>query len=177
MNRSTPVSLVLLLTLILSGCADASSDTAPATDASDATAASPATDVTASGETAESGTLLNPNTAEEAALAAVPGMTPELAAAVVGARPFSDMLQVDALLGQTLDETAREAVYGHVFLRLDLNAASDEEIKLIPGVGDRMAHEFEEYRPYDAIERFRREIGKYVDEAEVARLERYVEIR
>ena len=28
-----------------------------------------------------------------------------------------------------------------------------------------------------AIEQFRREIGKYVDEAEVARLERYVTIR
>jgi len=40
-----------------------------------------------------------------------------------------------------------------------------------------MEHEFEEYRPYTNIERFRREIGKYVDAAEVARLERYVEIR
>jgi hypothetical protein len=37
-----------------------------------------------------------------------------------------------------------------------------------------MAHEFEEYRPYSSIEQFRREIGKYVDEAEVARLEQYV---
>ena len=37
-----------------------------------------------------------------------------------------------------------------------------------------MLHEFKEYRPYRAIEQFRREIGKYVDEQEVARLERYV---
>jgi hypothetical protein len=48
---------------------------------------------------------------------------------------------------------------------------------LIPGVGEQMQHEFEEYRPYDNIARFRREIGKYVDDAEVARLERYVAIR
>jgi hypothetical protein len=40
-----------------------------------------------------------------------------------------------------------------------------------------MRHEFEEYRPYRAIEQFRREIGKYVDSAEVARLEHYVAIR
>ena len=39
-----------------------------------------------------------------------------------------------------------------------------------------MRHEFEEYRPYRAIEQFRREMGKYVDPAEVARLERYVTI-
>ena len=37
-----------------------------------------------------------------------------------------------------------------------------------------MAHEFEEYRPYTDLDQFRREIGKYVDEGEVARLERYV---
>ena len=39
-----------------------------------------------------------------------------------------------------------------------------------------MLHEFKEYRPYGNIEQFRREIGKYVDEDEVARLERYVVI-
>jgi len=44
----------------------------------------------------------------------------------------------------------------------------------IPGLGQRMLHEFKEYRPYNNIERFRREIGKYVYDREVARLERYV---
>jgi hypothetical protein len=39
-----------------------------------------------------------------------------------------------------------------------------------------MLHEFKEYRPYTAIDTFRREIGKYVDKDEVARLERYVKI-
>ena len=36
--------------------------------------------------------------------------------------------------------------------------------------------EFEEYRPYTNIEQFRREMGKYWDAAEVARLEQYVRI-
>ena len=40
-----------------------------------------------------------------------------------------------------------------------------------------MQHEFEEYRPYTSMAQFRREIGKYVDEDEVERLARYVEIR
>ena len=40
-----------------------------------------------------------------------------------------------------------------------------------------MAHEFEEYRPYVALAQFRREIGKYVDDDELNRLARYVEIR
>jgi hypothetical protein len=37
-----------------------------------------------------------------------------------------------------------------------------------------MLHEFKEYRPYKTMDQFRREIGKYVDKKEVARLERYV---
>ena len=47
---------------------------------------------------------------------------------------------------------------------------------LIPGLGPKMLHEFKEYRPYKAIAQFRREIGKYVDEKEVARLEGYVRV-
>ena len=58
-----------------------------------------------------------------------------------------------------------------------VSSGHKEEILLIPGVGPQMAEEFEEYRPYDSIERFRREIGKYVDSTEVARLEQYVTIR
>ena len=37
-----------------------------------------------------------------------------------------------------------------------------------------MAREFDEYRPYTDMDQFRREIGKYVDEDEVARYEQYV---
>jgi len=62
----------------------------------------------------------------------------------------------------------------YVFVPLDLNTASDPDLLTIPGLGTRMLREFKEYRPYDGIERFRREIGKYVSKEEVARLERYV---
>lgn len=60
---------------------------------------------------------------------------------------------------------------------INLNTATDAEIMSIPGMGPRMLHEFKEYRPYTSIEQFRREIGKYVDKAEVARLEQYVTIK
>ena len=57
---------------------------------------------------------------------------------------------------------------------LNLNTAAEEDFLQVPGVGDRMAHEFEEYRPYASVREFRREIGKYVDEATVAGYEPYV---
>jgi radical SAM superfamily enzyme with C-terminal helix-hairpin-helix motif len=37
-----------------------------------------------------------------------------------------------------------------------------------------MVREFAEYRPYTSILQFRKEIGKYVDEAQVASYEQYV---
>jgi DNA uptake protein ComE-like DNA-binding protein len=59
-------------------------------------------------------------------------------------------------------------------LKINLNTASADEFLAIPGVGSRMVREFQEYRPYTSILQFRREIGKYVDEAQVAEYEKYV---
>ena len=73
-----------------------------------------------------------------------------------------------------MSDNELEGIYANLFVPLKLNSASDDDIQLIPGVGSRMAHEFEEYRPYTSMDQFRREIGKYVDEDEVARYEMYV---
>ncbi len=73
------------------------------------------------------------------------------------------------------DELSRLEQY--VFVPINLNTASDEDILTIPGLGSRMLREFKEYRPYANIEQFRREIGKYVSEDEVARFERYVTLK
>ena len=59
--------------------------------------------------------------------------------------------------------------------KLNLNTASANDFRNgIPGLGNKMVHEFEEYRPYKSIQQFRREIGKYVDQAQVTEYEKYV---
>lgn len=121
--------------------------------------------------------MLDPETATREQLLGVPGMTEESADAIIAARPIENMLEVDGLLPAAMDSTARDAVYATLWKPLDLNNASGDEILLIPNVGERMKHEFEEYRPYIDIAQFRREMAKYVDDAEVARLEKYVMIR
>jgi DNA uptake protein ComE-like DNA-binding protein len=60
------------------------------------------------------------------------------------------------------------------FTLLNLNTATSDEFMTIPGVGSRMVREFEEYRPYISILEFRREIGKYVDQNQVAAYEAYL---
>jgi DNA uptake protein ComE-like DNA-binding protein len=59
--------------------------------------------------------------------------------------------------------------------KVNLNTASgDDFIAAIPGLGNRMVREFMEYRPYISIQQFRQEIGKYVDDTQVAEYEKYV---
>jgi DNA uptake protein ComE-like DNA-binding protein len=59
--------------------------------------------------------------------------------------------------------------------RLNLNTVNgDELLTTIPGFSNRMVREFQEYRPYVSIQQFRREIGKYVGDAQVAEYENYV---
>ena len=145
--------------------------TAPGT-ATDSSAGAAAT-----GASATSSAMPDPNSATKEQLTAVSGMTPAAADALIAGRPYQTMVAVDqALAKSNLSADARKQVYAKVWKPIDLNTAKGEEILLIPGVGPRMRHEFEEYRPYTSIEQFRREIGKYVDKNEVARLEQYVSI-
>jgi len=157
------------------GAAENAAETAPVA-APAAPAAPAATDPAPAAPAPADGALLDPNSATREQLLAVPGMNAQLADALVAGRPYADMRAVDKVLAPTLGEEQRDQVYARVWKPLDLNTASKEEMLLIPGVGARMQHEFEEYRPYRAMEQFRREIGKYVDAGEVARLERYVTI-
>ena len=120
--------------------------------------------------------VLDANTATAEEIAGLPHMDMVLAEVVVSNRPFVTIGELHHLLGSDLDEEQLEDLYGRLFVPINLNDAKRSDILLIPGVGGRMAHEFEEYRPYSNIEQFRREIGKYVDEVEVARLEQYVRL-
>lgn len=121
--------------------------------------------------------MINPETASREELLMVANIDEALADSLTAARPFDDMLEVDQILARSLSEEQRADVYRTLWKPIDLNTASREEILLIPDVDPRMPHEFDEYRPYTDMDQFRREIGKYVDAEEVARYERYVEIR
>ena len=186
------VSAATLLLVVAAGCKSSSSDAARA-DSAAATAAgtsapAPSVPATSAGAmatdssaapvaTTTSSAMIDPNTATRDQLLTVAGMTAAAADALIAGRPYKTMVAADQALAKQLSPEVRKTVYARVWQPIDLNTATGEEILLIPGVGPRMRHEFEEYRPYKAIETFRREIGKYVDKQEVARLEQYVTIK
>ena len=118
--------------------------------------------------------VVDANTITEADLVKLPGMTPATAKALIAARPFDSATALNTfLLAQKLTQDQANALYRHIFVNINLNTASAAEIMLVPGAGKRMAHEFEEYRPWKSYAQFDKEIGKYVDAKEVARLAQY----
>jgi len=118
--------------------------------------------------------LVNPDLANERELLSLPHMNATLVKDIMERRPFLKMSDLNSLLALSLRKEQLAELYGKMFVQINLNTATQEEILLIPGVGKRMLHEFEEYRPYKTLAQFRKEIGKYVDQKELARLEQYV---
>ncbi len=157
----TNSTVLLVCFAMLWGCGGSNVDETPVSDA-------PAE------EAASSAVVVNPNLAGADEFGALPGMRKELVDAIMAQRPFLGMEALHPVVSQHLGQEEVEKLYVQMFIPINLNTASEEEILLVPGVGKKMAHEFEEYRPYTAIAQWHREMGKYVDDTEVARMEKYV---
>lgn len=99
----------------------------------------------------------------------VPAML--LVTACGGSENESESASESASSSATQQETMSQAAPTQ---KLNLNTTPEDEFMSIPGVGENMAHEFEEYRPYSSINQFRKEIAKYVDMEQVTAYEQYV---
>ena len=119
---------------------------------------------------------LNLNSATREEILLIPGVGNRMLREFLEYRPYAALAVFHREIDKYVDDTELARLEQYVFVPVDLNKASDADILTIPGLGNRMLREFKEYRPYDGIERFRREIGKYVSKEEVARLERFVTI-
>jgi DNA uptake protein ComE-like DNA-binding protein len=117
---------------------------------------------------------LNLNSASRDEILLIPGVGNRMLREFLEYRPYAALAVFHREIDKYVDDVDLARLEQYVFVPLDLNTASDPDLLTIPGLGTRMLREFKEYRPYDGIERFRREIGKYVSKEEVARLERYV---
>jgi DNA uptake protein ComE-like DNA-binding protein len=119
---------------------------------------------------------LNLNTASKDEILLIPGVGNRMLREFEEYRPYRALAQFHREIDKYVDDAELARLEQYVFVPIDLNTASDEDILSLPGVGARMLREFKEYRPYRSMEQFRREIGKYVNAKELARLERYVTI-
>ena len=122
--------------------------------------------------------LLDPNTATKAQLEAIPQLSSEQADAIISGRPYATPTALHAVIGEGLSEEDQFAIYSALFVKVSLNKGENEDFRLVPTTltARKLAHEFEEYRPYTSMEQFNREMSKYVSDEEVAFLERYVTV-
>lgn len=119
---------------------------------------------------------INLNTVTNEEVLLIPGAGPRMAHEFLEYKPYAALAQFHREIDKYVDDKELARLEQYVFVPIKLNTASDADILTIPGLGARMLREFKEYRPYKAMEQFRREMGKYVSKEEVARLERYVTI-
>jgi DNA uptake protein ComE-like DNA-binding protein len=119
---------------------------------------------------------LNLNTATAEEIRLIPRAAGRMAREFEEYRPWKSFAQFDKEIGKYVDQNEVNRLKQYVFIPLDLNAATDEQFKTIPNVGANMIREFKEYRPWKTKAQFDKEIGKYVDAKEVARLWRYMVI-
>ena len=120
---------------------------------------------------------LNLNTTNEKDFKMIPGVGDRMAHEFEEYRPYKSIQQFKREIGKYVDEIEVSRYLSYVFVPVELNTSSEDNIKDLPGVGNKMAHEFVEYRPYMNLNQFRREIGKYVDDKELIRLERFVYLK
>ena len=118
---------------------------------------------------------LNTGTREEILL--IPGAGARMAREFAEYRPWRTWGQFDKEISKYVGQQETDRLKMYVFIPVNLNTATDEDILSIPGAGQRMVREFKEYRPWKTQGQFEKEIGKYVGPKEVARLWRYVTIQ
>ena len=120
---------------------------------------------------------INLNTASAEEIMLIPGAGKRMAHEFEEYRPWKNWAQFDKEIGKYVNAKEVERLKQYTFIPLNLNTASEADFLTIPGAGKRMAHEFEEYRPWKTQAQFEKEIGKYVNAKEVGRLWRYVVIQ
>jgi hypothetical protein len=126
------------------------------------------------GQVGKSVGLLDANRATAQELAAVPNLNADLVKAITDKRPFANVTELKAVL-TPLTAAQLNEVFGKIFVHINLNTATDDELRSIPAAQpNRIVREFKEYRPYQSLAVFHREMRKYWDETEVTRLEQYV---
>jgi DNA uptake protein ComE-like DNA-binding protein len=124
---------------------------------------------------------LNLNTTTPEEILMIPNVGQRMVKEFEEYRPYKSLTQWRREIGKYFPNNQQEVarMEQYVFVPINLNTASDEDILTIPGVGARMLREFKEYRPYKSMEQWRREIGKYFpnNPKEVERMERYVTLQ
>ena len=92
---------------------------------------------------------VNLNTGTNAEILLIPGAGARMALEFAEYRPWKTWAQFDKEIGKYIGQAETDRLKQYVFIPVNLNTATDEDILSIPGAGARMVREFKEYRPVE----------------------------
>ena len=120
--------------------------------------------------------LVEPNIAPDSAILALPHVTPALFDAIKAARPILSATVLDSIAAaNSLDKAQRTTLYGRMFVHVDLNRGTDDELLLIPGMNQARVDAIKAGRPWKSFEQLQAQLAKTAaTPAEVARIEQYL---
>ncbi|GGB84134.1 ComEA family DNA-binding protein [Deinococcus soli (ex Cha et al. 2016)] len=61
--------------------------------------------------------------------------------------------------------------------KVNINTATLAQLQTIPGVGPKIAEEIVDYRPYNNLAKFRKELGKYLKPAQLDKMLPYITLK
>jgi DNA uptake protein ComE-like DNA-binding protein len=119
--------------------------------------------------------LVEPNVAADTTLAKLPGLNAAAIEALKSANPLLSIVTVDSILAlKGLTKAQRTALYGKMFVHVDVNRGSDAEFSLIPGLDAPKVAAIKAGRPWKTFEQFQTSFGKATSAAEATRVEQYL---
>ena len=119
--------------------------------------------------------LVEPNVAPDSLILALPHVTPELLDGLKKSRPILSAVVLDSIAAaSSLDKAQRTTLYGRMFVHVDLNRGTDDELILIPGMTQASVDAIKAGRPWKSFEQFHTGLGKTVSHADLGRIEQYL---
>ena len=119
--------------------------------------------------------LVEPNVAADSSLAKLPGLNAATIEALKSAKPLLSIVTVDSILASKgLTKAQRTALYGKMFVHVDVNRGSDAELLFIPGIDATKLAAIKAGRPWKTFDQFQTSFGKATSATEATRVEQYL---
>ncbi len=117
---------------------------------------------------------VNLNTATKEEILLIPGAGNRMTIEFPEYRPWKTWAQFDRQIGKYVGQEATDKLKQYVFIPLNANAASDEDLMTIPGMTAATLAKLKQGRPYASKEAFEQAMAKGADAKEAARISRFV---
>jgi len=120
---------------------------------------------------------VNLNTATREEIVLIPGAGTRMAREFAEYRPWKNWAQFDREIGKYVGQEATDKLKQYVFIPMNVNTASDDDLRTIPGLTPALLGSIKQGRPWTSKEQFEQQIGKASTPKEASRLWRFFVIQ